>query len=663
MSIDKLPITTPGSFVNIFSSTGLPLDAAPPSPSTPSSPLPSPLTCAPCRKTFTSESTWLEHQSNARHIANKGKKGGGGGGADRVTCPGLGAGAAEASTSVRQADKIAASNPSLAATIYWTAANELPKQSPMDEPQRAGNSALPRQAHRPTEDGAGQSGTGFACGGSRCADCRFDRYSGAVHETLHLAGTALARLLAPYDPSAAIQRYVEAFGVRFGVALASIVGDEPPSFTELQSRCRAAYTDTVTPHLIKSKSGKSKKPADGDAEAPRPSAAARTRFESLMAELASLCERSSQRMIALGAVGMGMQAGWDEQARRRDCIDICRSIAKAKVFQPGNTEEDADDDSDDEDLEHEGNDHTPVPTNPSRQRTIRRILSATGIIPTDEVTSPSKTAPTSPPVPLSPSPTVSPTTPPVPPHSLPLAHLLAGTPLDPAAVLLSTADPAHRGAASHTLVEGDAPRLGGRAGADQKEVVPEAAVRFAGLAEAAADIACATTRGIPVQQHELALRTKSKCIDPKMQERIHRISFHYFLLPFLIPAEPDSTHLLTPLSLTTDPPQCVLPPILNLRPPPSFNYTHNMQYLTRIYPATIRVTSSNYDPVPHWEAGCQMVAMNYQTFDKGMQLNQAMFAVNGKCGYVLKPEELRSRMPGPGMKPVVMMIKVGAHPK
>lgn len=33
-----------------------------------------------------------------------------------------------------------------------------------------------------------------------------------------------------------------------------------------------------------------------------------------------------------------------------------------------------------------------------------------------------------------------------------------------------------------------------------------------------------------------------------------------------------------------------------------------------------------------------MVALNYQTGDKPMQLNQAKFRDNGNCGYLLKPE-------------------------
>lgn len=39
-----------------------------------------------------------------------------------------------------------------------------------------------------------------------------------------------------------------------------------------------------------------------------------------------------------------------------------------------------------------------------------------------------------------------------------------------------------------------------------------------------------------------------------------------------------------------------------------------------------------------WNSGCQMVALNYQTGDKAMQLNYAKFRENGNCGYLLKPD-------------------------
>ena len=36
-----------------------------------------------------------------------------------------------------------------------------------------------------------------------------------------------------------------------------------------------------------------------------------------------------------------------------------------------------------------------------------------------------------------------------------------------------------------------------------------------------------------------------------------------------------------------------------------------------------------------WNAGCQMVALNFQTSDLAMQLNQGKFEYNGNCGCVV----------------------------
>lgn len=46
---------------------------------------------------------------------------------------------------------------------------------------------------------------------------------------------------------------------------------------------------------------------------------------------------------------------------------------------------------------------------------------------------------------------------------------------------------------------------------------------------------------------------------------------------------------------------------------------HTIQ-LSRIYPKGQRIDSSNYNPVPFWNCGSQMVALNYQTPDKPMQV-------------------------------------------
>lgn len=60
----------------------------------------------------------------------------------------------------------------------------------------------------------------------------------------------------------------------------------------------------------------------------------------------------------------------------------------------------------------------------------------------------------------------------------------------------------------------------------------------------------------------------------------------------------------------------------------------------RAYPDGARVNSSNPDPSPFWRQGVQMVAMNWQSLDEGMMLNEGMFA--DEQGWVLKPEGYRS---------------------
>ncbi|XP_073930035.1 1-phosphatidylinositol 4,5-bisphosphate phosphodiesterase eta-1 isoform X3 [Castor canadensis] len=67
---------------------------------------------------------------------------------------------------------------------------------------------------------------------------------------------------------------------------------------------------------------------------------------------------------------------------------------------------------------------------------------------------------------------------------------------------------------------------------------------------------------------------------------------------------------------------------------------YNQKQLTRIYPSAYRIDSSNFNPLPYWNAGCQLVALNYQSEGRGMQLNRAKFKTNGNCGYVLKPQQM-----------------------
>uniref|UniRef100_A0A8C5X179 Phosphoinositide phospholipase C n=1 Tax=Malurus cyaneus samueli TaxID=2593467 RepID=A0A8C5X179_9PASS len=89
---------------------------------------------------------------------------------------------------------------------------------------------------------------------------------------------------------------------------------------------------------------------------------------------------------------------------------------------------------------------------------------------------------------------------------------------------------------------------------------------------------------------------------------------------------------------------------------------YNLKGLTRVYPKGQRVDSSNYDPFRLWLCGSQMVALNFQTPDKYMQLNHALFSLNGHTGYVLQPESMRNEeydpMPNDSKRKLQMIMTV-----
>ena len=63
---------------------------------------------------------------------------------------------------------------------------------------------------------------------------------------------------------------------------------------------------------------------------------------------------------------------------------------------------------------------------------------------------------------------------------------------------------------------------------------------------------------------------------------------------------------------------------------------HNRKYFLRAYPKGVRVSSSNLNPIRMWRHGVQMVALNWQSCDKAIMLNEGMFG--GTQGWVLKPQ-------------------------
>lgn len=63
------------------------------------------------------------------------------------------------------------------------------------------------------------------------------------------------------------------------------------------------------------------------------------------------------------------------------------------------------------------------------------------------------------------------------------------------------------------------------------------------------------------------------------------------------------------------------------------------EHLRRVYPRGTRIRSSNLNPIKYWGNGSQIAALNWQTFDTGVQLNEALFI--GSPGWSLKNPPLR----------------------
>lgn len=105
--------------------------------------------------------------------------------------------------------------------------------------------------------------------------------------------------------------------------------------------------------------------------------------------------------------------------------------------------------------------------------------------------------------------------------------------------------------------------------------------------------------------------------------------------------------------------------IANDNPEDFVNY--NKKFLSRIYPGTMRIDSSNPNPQDFWNCGCQIVAMNYQTPGQMMDLYTGWFLQNGGCGYVLRPSVMREEVSYfsantkgivPGVSPQVLHVKI-----
>jgi phosphatidylinositol phospholipase C delta len=75
--------------------------------------------------------------------------------------------------------------------------------------------------------------------------------------------------------------------------------------------------------------------------------------------------------------------------------------------------------------------------------------------------------------------------------------------------------------------------------------------------------------------------------------------------------------------------------------------THAASHLRRVYPRGTRIDSGNLNPSRFWRTGSHVSALNWQSYDRGTQMNEAMFA--GTPGFVLKPDVL---LPGAPEGPI-----------
>ena len=71
---------------------------------------------------------------------------------------------------------------------------------------------------------------------------------------------------------------------------------------------------------------------------------------------------------------------------------------------------------------------------------------------------------------------------------------------------------------------------------------------------------------------------------------------------------------------------------------------NSLLHLRRIFPKGTRINSSNFDPLTFWRNGSQVASLNWQVYDKGMQINEAMFV--GTPGWVEKPLSMRKAADG-----------------
>jgi len=141
--------------------------------------------------------------------------------------------------------------------------------------------------------------------------------------------------------------------------------------------------------------------------------------------------------------------------------------------------------------------------------------------------------------------------------------------------------------------------------------------------------------------HEVVMESgekKTKKVKPpKITSRLSRLGIHTRGITFKSLEQPEACMPNHIFSLSEKAALAIQ------RTMPKALFTHNKDFLMRTYPHGMRFDSSNFDPVIFWRAGVQVVALNWQSWDAGMILNEGMFA--GSDGYILKPKGYRREHP------------------
>jgi phosphatidylinositol phospholipase C delta len=113
--------------------------------------------------------------------------------------------------------------------------------------------------------------------------------------------------------------------------------------------------------------------------------------------------------------------------------------------------------------------------------------------------------------------------------------------------------------------------------------------------------------------------------------------------------KPDKNWLTEQLSTPPHPQHILInisePTLLKLVPTSlSSLISHAQTNLRRIYPKGTRITSHNFNPLEFWQNGSQIASLNWQHYDLGMQINEAMLI--GSRGWIMKPGKITGTRDG-----------------